>query len=143
MNDLLPKLPPQTSCKTPRILALVVAISLSVYSFVVLVTALRTKFTFFGSGFLLGPAVAAFLCWWFVLRGEHEKSRVRMIFTVLGALIIGGIGFIAGFIGPIIFTPQANQGPLLGIFITGPLGFVVGAIFGAIVGCIRTRKISD
>ena len=39
--------------------------------------------------------------------------------------ILGIIGFLGGFIGPVIFTPEANQGPLLGIFITGPLGFVL------------------
>jgi hypothetical protein len=144
MSNTPPKLSDtQTSCKIPRILALVGAIILSVYSFMVFVTALRTGFDFFGSGFLLGPAVAAFLCWWFALRGEYKKSRVRMMYALLGGLIIGGIGFSVGFFGPIIFSPQSNQGPLLGIFITGPLGFVAGAIIGAIVGFIRTRKISD
>jgi hypothetical protein len=48
------------------------------------------------------------------------------------AAILGVIGFLGGFIGPLIFTPGANQGPLLGIFITGPLGVVIGAIVGAI-----------
>ena len=41
---------------------------------------------------------------------------------VLGAFGTGGIGFAGGFFGPIIFMPGANQGPLLGIFITRPLG---------------------
>jgi hypothetical protein len=45
-------------------------------------------------------------------------------------MILGIIGFVGGFVGPLIFTPDANQGPLLGIFITGPLGFVVGLIVG-------------
>jgi uncharacterized protein YqgC (DUF456 family) len=36
-----------------------------------------------------------------------------------------------------IFTPEANQGPMLGIFITGPLGLLVGAIVGAIVAASR------
>jgi hypothetical protein len=49
---------------------------------------------------------------------------------LLPAFILGGIGFIAGFFGPIYFTPEANQGPLLGIFITGPLGFVLGLGWG-------------
>jgi hypothetical protein len=44
----------------------------------------------------------------------------------LGALIVGAISFAAGFFGPMIFDPGANQGPLLGIFITGPLGAFVG-----------------
>jgi len=57
--------------------------------------------------------------------------------TILGAMgkwgaIIGIAGFLAGFLGPLILTPEANQGPLLGIFITGPLGFVAGALFGLV-----------
>jgi len=47
--------------------------------------------------------------------------------------ILGIIGFLGGFIGPVIFTPEANQGPLLGIFITGPLGFVLGLIVGFVL----------
>ena len=49
-----------------------------------------------------------------------------------GALIIGAIGFIAGFFGPMIFSPESNQGPLLGLFITRPLGLIAGAIGGAV-----------
>lgn len=48
-------------------------------------------------------------------------------------VILGVIGFIGGFVGPIVFTPEANQGPLLGIFITGPLGFVLGLIVGLVL----------
>ena len=55
-----------------------------------------------------------------------------------GALIVGAIGFVAGFFGPLILAPDANQGPLLGIFITGPLGAVVGAI-GGLVYALRRR----
>jgi len=29
--------------------------------------------------------------------------------------------------------PDSNQGPLLGIFITGPVGTVIGGVAGAIV----------
>jgi hypothetical protein len=59
-----------------------------------------------------------------------------------GALIVGGIGFCAGFFGPMVFAPDANQGPLLGIFITGPLGAVLGAIGGLVYG-IRQRSSPD
>jgi uncharacterized membrane protein YeaQ/YmgE (transglycosylase-associated protein family) len=55
----------------------------------------------------------------------------------LGAAGLGIIGFSAGFFGPMIFTPEANQGPLLGIFITGPLGAVAGGLIGAAVGWYR------
>lgn len=48
------------------------------------------------------------------------------------ALLLGAIGFAAGFVGPIILRPDANQGPLLGIFITGPGGFLIGLIYGIV-----------
>ena len=59
---------------------------------------------------------------------------------LIGAVIFGAIGFSAGFFGPIFFAPQANQGPLLGIFITGPLGFVLGGIAGFLYWKIQARK---
>jgi len=45
---------------------------------------------------------------------------------------LGIAGFVAGFVGPMIFAPDANQGPLLGLFITGPGGFVAGGLIGAV-----------
>jgi hypothetical protein len=47
-------------------------------------------------------------------------------------LVLGGVGFLAGFIGPVVFNPEANQGPLFGIFISGPGGAVLGLILGGI-----------
>lgn len=44
-------------------------------------------------------------------------------------LIVGAIGFAAGFFGPMLLAPSSGNGPLLGIFITGPLGFVAGAVW--------------
>ena len=46
------------------------------------------------------------------------------------AVTVGFIGFALGFLGPIILAPGANQGPMLGIFITGPLGFLAGLAWG-------------
>jgi hypothetical protein len=48
------------------------------------------------------------------------------------AAILGTAGFAFGFFGPLAWAPEANQGPLLGIFITGPLGFIGGLVFGAL-----------
>jgi len=59
---------------------------------------------------------------------------------VLGAFGTGGVGFAGGFFGPIIFMPGANQGPLLGIFITGPLGFILGAIGGSVYWLLQGRR---
>lgn len=41
---------------------------------------------------------------------------------------LGGIGFAAGFFGPMIFVPESNQGPMVGIFITGPGGGLLGLV---------------
>jgi hypothetical protein len=43
---------------------------------------------------------------------------------------VGGIAFALGFFGPMILAPDANQGPLLGIFYTGPLGLLAGFAIG-------------
>ena len=59
-------------------------------------------------------------------------SNVNFARIVGPAFKIGGIAFALGFFGPMIFVPGANQGPMLGIFITGPLGFLGGRVYGAI-----------
>jgi hypothetical protein len=60
--------------------------------------------------------------------------------TLLGGGALGGIGFVAGFIGPIIVMPEVSHGPLLGIFITGPLGFLIGGLAGLIVALAQAWK---
>jgi hypothetical protein len=148
MSDIPPKIPmPQIPYKLWRVLALIAAIPLSGFALMVFLTVFftgkRTNFSFLGSGMILGPATVAFLCLWFALRGEYKRSRARMLYALMCALIVGGISFLVGFVGPMIIYPQSNQGPLFGIFITGPLGFVAGAVIGTIVGFIRTREISN
>jgi hypothetical protein len=69
--------------------------------------------------------------------GEVSGGPWRAV--TVGAWVVGGIGFCGGFFGPLIFAPQANQGPLLGIFITGPLGFLAGGIGGYAYWWLRRR----
>ncbi len=66
-----------------------------------------------------------------------EDMRRRMGWASVVGGVVGALGFAGGFFGPMIFMPSSNQGPLLGIFITGPLGFVVGWLLGMI---FYTRK---
>lgn len=61
------------------------------------------------------------------------------LFGFVGAAIVGGIAFAAGFFGPIIFTPNANQGPLLGIFFTGPIGSLAGTILGLLTAIVMKK----
>ena len=62
--------------------------------------------------------------------------------VLTGGLGVGGVAFGAGFFGPMLLAPEANQGPLLGLFITGPIGFVVGAIGGAVYWARRRGRLS-
>ena len=59
-----------------------------------------------------------------------EKAHKPMISATRYGLYGGSVGFSIGFFGPMIFAPGAAQGPLLGIFITGPLGFLIGLTGG-------------
>lgn len=45
-------------------------------------------------------------------------------------LVLGLAGFAAGFFGPMLLNPDANQGPMTGIFLTGPGGAVLGLVLG-------------
>ena len=65
--------------------------------------------------------------------------------TLLGwGAIVGVVGFALGFFGPIIHCSYLGkdcpQGPLLGIFITGPLGFSLGMLGSAVGWIIQSRK---
>ena len=51
--------------------------------------------------------------------------------------MLGVTGFVIGFIGPIWCHPGANQGPMLGIFITAPAGVVLG---GPVGGALRIAR---
>jgi hypothetical protein len=56
--------------------------------------------------------------------------------AALCAFTLGGVGFLSGFLGPLALSPEANQGPLLGIFITGPAGVVIGIVLGSVLAAV-------
>ena len=87
---------------------------------------------------LLGTPGA--LSWWFVLRGHVAESRALIQAGCFGAIVLGSVAFLAGFIGPMIATRQGNQGPLLGILLSGPLGVALGALLGVLVAWRRGRR---
>jgi hypothetical protein len=67
----------------------------------------------------------------------RPRSHVPLL---LFALALGGTGFAAGFFGPIALNPEANQGPLVGLFITGPLGALGGLLLGTF---LRFLSVTD
>ncbi len=72
----------------------------------------------------------AFLGLWFAFFAGMPQERARMAMTLRSGLILGLVGLLGGFFGPMFFIPEANQGPLLGLFVTGPGGFVLGCLIG-------------
>ncbi len=49
--------------------------------------------------------------------------------AILVGAVLGAVVFVAGFFGPIIFMPESNLGPIMGIFL-GPGAFYVGSLGG-------------
>ncbi|MBI1398024.1 MAG: hypothetical protein GC151_18780 [Betaproteobacteria bacterium] len=86
------------------------------------------------------PLIVAVVCARFVWTRPGELAGGRAAFALVGALLLGGIGFCGGFFGPMILAPDANQGPLLGLFITGPGGALIGAVAGYVYGRARERR---
>jgi len=65
-----------------------------------------------------------------IARGDHR---------VESGSLLGLIGFAGGFFGPMILSPQSNQGSMLGPFFTGPAGLALGLLIGAAVGLVPQR----
>lgn len=77
---------------------------------------------------------------YFIWLAQYIKSPKLKLYLMRGGLIVGIVAFSIGFIGHIIIDPSANQGPLLGIFITGPLGFFIGIIGGGIYWNLKIKN---
>jgi len=92
------------------------------------------RFLFLLFGVPLGTL--AWLCGWYALRGHQPESRDSIRIAWKAGFWVGLLVFLVFFIGPVIVTPESNQGPLAG-FLYGPLGFAIGAIAGAVYGRLR------
>jgi len=98
-----------------------------------------------GDALPLVAPILAFAC--AVGAGRYAWKRSARVpeglgtWIAMGTLLVGGLGLVIGFFGPMVFAPGANQGPLLGLLITGPLGAVAGAVGGAVVWAVRRGRI--
>ena len=86
---------------------------------------------------LLLAGIAAWYLWTSLAGGGAAGILPKV---VLWAVVVGAIGFSVGFFGPMVLAPDANQGPLLGIFITGPLGVLLGGAAGFIHAVMSRRN---
>ncbi len=104
---------------------------MAIYSMMFILTILIASI-----GFAIG---IPFLIQRYMLKNKFTGTGKWILSILKYSLIIGGISFIIGFVGPIIFAPEANQGPLLGLFITGPVGILIGAAIGSYLGFEKNK----
>ena len=75
---------------------------------------------------------------------QLKRLAILLAFAVCTALLLGSIGFVVGFFGPMLIAvlvgSEANLGPLWGIFILGPGGAILGFFVGAFVGYKKIRN---
>lgn len=88
-------------------------------------------------------ATLAGMLWWYALRGHRPESRRAMTFGCAGGLLLGFAGCAVGFVGPMVLAPGANQGPLLGLLLTGPAGAVLGTLGALFLHRFRSRRASS
>jgi hypothetical protein len=95
----------------------------------------------------LAALIIAILVFLFVYFGNPKRKSTISDFVghvVLGSFLLGGIFFLAGFFGPILYSlftsTDSPQGPLLGFFFTGPIGVAVGILLGTTIWAYRTLK---
>lgn len=58
---------------------------------------------------------------------------MRAFFRILASgLSVGLAGFLFGFFGPILLAPHDYHEPTLAVYVTGPLGFLIGIGIGVL-----------
>jgi hypothetical protein len=73
------------------------------------------------------------------LSSNHRSHpAVRIVAWALG---VGFVSLAAGWFGPAYFAPS-NLGSLIGIFVTGPLGTLAGALIGALGVAKDSRRLA-
>jgi len=76
------------------------------------------------------------------IESRKPQTPDPMAQVILWTMVIGVASFVAGFAGP-LFLSNSGLGPLLGIFVTGPLGFLVGGLVGALRASNSSARLSS
>ena len=123
-----------------RLIVVFVPTTLACYSLLWLVVGVVAPSGFHPLFGLLGSLLAASVFTYFTCLRSTAFPPSRLAAVALGAFVTAGISFSAGFFGPMLFTPASLHAPLLGILLTGPLGFLFGAVGGFIYWSTRHRR---
>lgn len=114
---------------------------LTVLFFISTILTITTSFpVWLSTAFSLACALLAAWFTWKLVSGEKTNVAVAVIG---GALILGGLCFTIGFLGPMAFAKDTSQGPLVGIFIAAPVGVIMGAIGGYLYTSRRKDSLSN
>lgn len=101
---------------------------LTVLFFISTILTITTSFSaWLSTAFSLACASLAAWFAWKLVAGEKTGAVVAV---TGGALILGGLFFTVGFLGPMVISKDTSQGPMIGLFIAAPLGVIIGAIGG-------------
>lgn len=84
---------------------------------------------------ILGTILISIIIW-LILKNLSNPIVNKAIIT---GIVSCAITFFLGFIGPMVFYPEANTGPLLGFFIA-PVGFAAGLVLGGIYWYFKQNK---
>lgn len=122
-----------------RVMAVVAGSLATAEGLALLLAQLFVDSSLMGLSLLTAAVATATLCWWYVFLGHRALSRRRMACAALGGVALGGLAFLGGFHGGGLFMPESNLAPLIGVFITGPLGFALGVAAVWIWGLARVR----
>ncbi|PTN11869.1 multidrug ABC transporter permease [Nitrosomonas aestuarii] len=67
---------------------------------------------------------------WYSWQSFSSKKMSVSASVLNGALILGGLGFIFGFFGPMLLVQDTQQAIFFGIIVACPIGLILGAIGG-------------
>ncbi len=83
------------------------------------------------------------LAGWSAWKLKKKKKANTIVAVIGGALILGGLFFVIGFLGPMAISKDTDQGPMIGIFIAAPLGVIIGAISGYIYASRQNTGVGE
>ena len=85
-------------------------------------------------------AILVTILFWIFSKSRPDKFGY---YVVAGGFAVGTTGFLLGFIGPLLLYKDNNLGPLFGIFISGPVSFLLGLIAGGLYWQLRLSKLNN